>query len=29
MTAAEFGDFVASESQRIAAIMKAAGVKAQ
>jgi tripartite-type tricarboxylate transporter receptor subunit TctC len=29
MSAAEFGDFVASESQRIGAIMQAAGVKAQ
>jgi len=29
MTAAEFGDFVASEATRIAAIMKAAGLKAQ
>jgi tripartite-type tricarboxylate transporter receptor subunit TctC len=29
MTAAEFGGFIASESTRIAAIMKAAGLKAQ
>ena len=29
MSAAEFGDFVAAESQRIGAIMQAAGVKAQ
>ena len=29
MTAAEFGQFIASESTRIAAIMKAAGLKAQ
>jgi tripartite-type tricarboxylate transporter receptor subunit TctC len=29
MSAAEFGDFIASEATRIAAIMKAAGLKAQ
>ena len=29
MTAAEFGSFIGSEATRIAAIMKAAGLKAQ
>jgi len=29
MSAAEFGDFVGAEAKRIAAIMQAAGLKAQ